>query len=57
MKRIVISKILGCVGEKVRICGWINSVRNYGKLSFADLRDRSGYVQLVGDKNLLARLL
>ena len=52
MKRTVISKTLGCVGEKIRVCGWINSVRNYGKLSFADLRDRSGYIQLVGSKDL-----
>ena len=52
MKRTVISKTLGRVGEKVRLCGWINSVRSYGKLSFADLRDRSGYIQLVGSKDL-----
>lgn len=40
------------VGEKVVLKGWINTVREHGKVIFADLRDRSGMVQLVGNQEL-----
>ena len=35
------------VGEKVVLFGWINTVRDHGKVSFYDLRDASGIVQTV----------
>ncbi|MCH7568324.1 MAG: aspartate--tRNA ligase [Nanoarchaeota archaeon] len=48
-------------GKKVRLCGWIDSVRNFGKLWFIDLRDRYGKTQIVFregeiDKKLLKEL-
>ena len=38
------------IGERVVVCGWIAKYRNLGGLFFADVRDRSGIVQIaVGD--------
>jgi len=40
-------------GEEVRLAGRIFSLRRMGKLTFADLRDGSGRIQLFVSKNVL----
>ena len=35
------------IGKKVQLWGWINTVRDHGKITFYDLRDLTGIVQTV----------
>ncbi|MFZ1626664.1 MAG: OB-fold nucleic acid binding domain-containing protein, partial [Candidatus Moraniibacteriota bacterium] len=46
-ERTLISDAVGKVGETISLSGWITVRRDHGKLVFFELRDRSGYVQLV----------
>ena len=52
MPRTLIKDTPAKIGQTITIKGWVNSIRNYGKLAFADIRDRSGLLQVVGGKDL-----
>lgn len=42
------------VGETLKIAGWVENIRNHGGISFIDLRDMYGVMQIVmGDADLL----
>jgi aspartyl-tRNA synthetase len=47
MPRFLIKDTAKHIGEKVRICGWVNTWRAHGKILFIDLRDISGIIQVV----------
>jgi len=51
MKKIFNLECKNLVGEKVELYGFIESIRDHGKIIFFDLRDRSGIVQLVIDSS------
>ena len=48
MERTLVIDTVKKVGEKICLEGWANTVRDHGKITFIDLRDRSGIVQCVG---------
>lgn len=53
MERTLIKKAIGEVGQSIKIQGWVDSIRNHGKVCFVDLKDRSGLIQVVLTGELL----
>lgn len=49
-QRILNKKTAEYVGKRVKVCGWVNSRRDHGKIIFIDLRDASGLLQIVFDE-------
>lgn len=48
MQRTLVKNTLDCVDQKVKLAGWVSTVRDHGKITFLDLRDRTGVIQCVG---------
>lgn len=46
--RTLISQTPERIGKQVNLCGWVDSKRDHGKVTFIDLRDKSGKIQCVG---------
>lgn len=46
MNRSLVNEIVNKQSQEVLIEGWVNAVRDHGKIIFIDLRDRSGLIQV-----------
>ncbi|TSC66791.1 MAG: nondiscriminating aspartyl-tRNA synthetase [Microgenomates group bacterium Gr01-1014_80] len=52
MERTLILECNEKIGEKVKICGWVYTRRDHGKILFLDVVDRSGLIQVVVTSHL-----
>ncbi|MCW3024621.1 MAG: aspS2 [Solirubrobacterales bacterium] len=50
MKRTLISELSEKIGERVRIRGWVHTVRDQKRVQFLVIRDESGLAQVVAAK-------
>lgn len=48
MKRTLVKEAIDLSGKKVMLQGWVATKRDHGKITFIDLYDRTGLVQVVG---------
>ncbi len=58
MQREFIADIIEKAGTEAIVAGWVHARRDMGKITFIDLRDRTGVLQVVflpSDKELLAQ--
>ena len=47
MHRVLARDLSNHIEKKVRLRGWLNNLRSFGKLNFLLLRDRTGFAQIV----------
>ncbi|OGV90792.1 hypothetical protein A3A66_04130 [Microgenomates group bacterium RIFCSPLOWO2_01_FULL_46_13] len=52
MERTWVEETTNKIGKKVILFGWVNAKRDHGKVTFIDLRDGTGLVQVVGRNEL-----
>lgn len=51
MKRTMIATLPGLIGQTIRICGFVHTVRDQKKMQFLVIRDQTGMVQVINDKS------
>ena len=46
----------GHIGNDITLAGWVQTIRKFGSITFVDLRDRYGIIQLLFNEGLNSRL-
>src|SRR3989344_9100628 len=45
--RILTNDSVNFIGQKIQLSGWVQTIREHGKILFIDLRDSGGVLQVV----------
>lgn len=53
MKRTLAKDVKKFIGKEIKVCGFVNSRRDHGKIVFLDLKDRTGILQIICNENLV----
>lgn len=56
MQRTLIKQLGSQIGKTVRICGWVETLRNQKKMQFLIIRDHTGSAQVVHEKSANVKL-
>jgi nondiscriminating aspartyl-tRNA synthetase len=56
MERVRSEQVAARIGQRVRVVGWLQSLRKLGGISFLAVRDGGGIIQVVADQAQLAPL-
>lgn len=48
LERTLVKETLDKIGKEVKLLGWAKNIRDHGKITFIDLRERTGLIQCVG---------
>jgi len=52
MKRTYVDNIKGSIEATLLVKGWVHKIHDLGRITFVQLRDKTGILQLVIDKNI-----
>jgi aspartyl/asparaginyl-tRNA synthetase len=50
--RVLVGQLGSRVGDQVRVCGWVQTLRLQRRMQFVVLRDETGAVQLTNRREL-----
>jgi nondiscriminating aspartyl-tRNA synthetase len=56
LQRVLTDQLPGCVGQRVRLEGWVSAIRKFGAVNFLVLRDRSGLAQVILEPDQITKL-
>lgn len=56
MERVLANELKNHEGQRIRVQGWVHNIRSLGEVNFVLLRDRTGVLQAVANKDELASL-
>jgi len=56
LQRALTSQLPGCVGQRVRLEGWVHAIRKFGGVNFLVLRDRTGVAQVILEPEQITKL-
>lgn len=56
LQRVLTGQLPGCVGQRVRLEGWVSAIRKFGAVNFLVLRDRSGVAQVILEPDQIVKL-